>query len=310
MSKLGKGPEIKIPKISAPPFATDLWSDLRDRRLLPLIAVLAVAIVAVPIALKSSSPTLSSTTGQSGLPIAGVSTDAGSGTVVAYAPGLRDYRRRLKHLQATDPFKQHFSPNTLKTTGTSAASDSGAAATTTSPGSDATVYGTPASPTTSATNGTGPGTNAGGPATVRVETKYASYEIDVRIVSAGKGSGSGGNSGRQDRAGGRTKTKTYFRRHLPELTMLPSRKTPAAVFMGVSSDGKKALLLVSSDVRSVFGDARCVVGSEVCQLLALEPGLPETFVYGAREHHYRIELLKITKVLGSQPPKTAPFGKP
>ena len=63
--------------------------------------------------------------------------------------------------------------------------------------------------------------------------------------------------------------------------------------MGVTKDGKKALMLVSSNVRRLFGDGVCVVGSETCQLLALEPGLPETFVYGASERTYRIELLKI-----------------
>ena len=72
------------------------------------------------------------------------------------------------------------------------------------------------------------------------------------------------------------------RHDLPELTMLPSRETPAAIFMGPTKDGKKALMLVSSDVQAIFGDAICVVGSETCQLLALEPGLPETFVYGGR----------------------------
>ena len=41
---------------------------------------------------------------------------------------------------------------------------------------------------------------------------------------------------------------TTVRRNLPELTQLPSRKTPAAVFMGVTTDGKKALMLVSSNV--------------------------------------------------------------
>jgi hypothetical protein len=83
--------------------------------------------------------------------------------------------------------------------------------------------------------------------------------------------------------------------------MLPDRKHPAAIFMGVTSDAEKALLLVSSDVSAVFGDARCVVGSRSCQLLALEPGLPETFVYGARGKTYRIELLKIHRVVSRHP---------
>ena len=51
--------------------------------------------------------------------------------------------------------------------------------------------------------------------------------------------------------------------------------------MGVSKDAKKAVMLVSDKVTGLFGDGVCVVGSEACQLIALEPGLPETVVYGA-----------------------------
>ena len=141
----------------------------------------------------------------------------------------------------------------------------------------------------------------GGGSTVEVKTRYASYEIDVRIVGAGSQNGGTASSvGSASAKGG-----AQVRRGLPELTMLPDRRHPAAIFMGVSSDSKKALLLVSSDVRAVFGDARCVVGSRTCQLLALEPGLPETFVYGARGKTYRIELLKIHRVLSRHPQRAS-----
>ena len=75
--------------------------------------------------------------------------------------------------------------------------------------------------------------------------------------------------------------------------MLPGRQTPAMVFMEPAADAKKAMMLVSDDVKSVFGDSPCVFGAETCQLLALEPGVPETFVYGGSERTYRIKLLKV-----------------
>ncbi len=53
--------------------------------------------------------------------------------------------------------------------------------------------------------------------------------------------------------------------------------------MGPSSDGKKALMLVSSNVTAIFGDAICVLGGETCEMLALEEGVPETFVYGGNQ---------------------------
>ena len=100
----------------------------------------------------------------------------------------------------------------------------------------------------------------------------------------------------------KTKQHVQVRHNVPELTMLPNRKTPAAIFMGVTKDGKKALLLLSSDVDSVFGEGLCVLGGQTCQLLELEPGLPETFVYGPHNLTFKIELLKIHLVASSKPP--------
>ena len=42
-------------------------------------------------------------------------------------------------------------------------------------------------------------------------------------------------------------------------------------------------MLVSSNVKGIFGDAVCVLGTETCQMMALEPGIPETLVYGGNE---------------------------
>jgi hypothetical protein len=52
-----------------------------------------------------------------------------------------------------------------------------------------------------------------------------------------------------------------------------------------------------------------VLGSETCQLLAMEPGLPETFVYGGAGKTYKIELLKIHLVESGKLNK-APLGEP
>jgi hypothetical protein len=292
-----KRPDLKMPEVKVPGFLRDLFNDLRNRHLLPLVGLLLVAIVVVPFALKSSGGSESGDAGTgSAVSGAGASTAAGgaahSTAFTGSVAGLRDYRRRLHNLTAKDPFKQQYAR--------AAAAGSGAAASTgiPAPASPSTVTssggsaGLPSS-TPAASGGTGGGSGGGGSgSTVKVETRYASFEIDVRIVGAGSASSKGAAS---------AKGGVRVRRGLPELTMLPDRKHPAAIFMGVSSDSKKALLLVSSDVRAVFGDARCIVGSRTCQLLALEPGLPETFVYGARGKTYRIELLKIHRVVTKRP---------
>ena len=54
MKKL-KGPDLKMPDFKVPAFVSDLYYDLRDRRLLPLVGLVLVAIVAVPFLLSGGS---------------------------------------------------------------------------------------------------------------------------------------------------------------------------------------------------------------------------------------------------------------
>jgi hypothetical protein len=91
--------------------------------------------------------------------------------------------------------------------------------------------------------------------------------------------------------------------------MLPNRATPAAIYMGSTKDGKKALMLISSNVQAIFGDGKCVLGSDSCELLAMEPGVPETFVYGGAGRTFKIELQKIHLVTTDKLNR-APLGKP
>jgi hypothetical protein len=77
--------------------------------------------------------------------------------------------------------------------------------------------------------------------------------------------------------------------------MLPSEKNPIAVFLGVSSDEKKALLLVSSEVNEVRGGT-CRFGDGSCQFLAIEPGFPVTFFVGENDRQFRISLNRIERV--------------
>ncbi len=303
-----KRPEIKTPDLKVPDFLRDLAGDLRERHLLPLVGLLLVAIVVVPFALSRSGKSESSSDQGGGAGLAAAAGAAAAGprvtTFANSVTGLRDYKRRLRALSAKDPFKQQYAAPAAGASGAAAAASAAAAS---APALGVTSSGGGGlEPSVSPPVNSGGGQNGGGGnggSTVKVETKYASYEIDVRISGAGSGGGGTASStGSASAKGG-----VRVRRSLPELTKLPDRKHPAAIFMGVSSDSKKALLLVSSNVRAVFGDARCLVGSRSCQLLALEPGIPETFVYGARGHTYRIELLKIHRVL-SRHPRRASLG--
>ncbi len=297
MNFLKKGPELKLSEIKVPGFLQDVFYDLKDRHLLPIAAILLVALVAVPIALSQSGSESEEPTGGGAGASSASQSGAETGELVSKAaPGLRDYRRRLKHLQAKDPFIQQYSGEGSTESVTSAESSVPAE----SGSSEEGVYTEPSSSEGSFTTPTesSSGGEEGGSNPAPGKTRYYSYAIDVK-VSAG---------GSKDDEAPSVDGEPTVRRNLPELTMLPSRKQPAIVYMGSTRDGKKALVVVSSDVESIFGDAQCVLGSKTCQMLALEPGLPETFVYGGNSRTYKIELLKIHLVT-SDGPSSAPLGE-
>ena len=287
MNMFKKGPEIKLSELKVPDFVYDVYYDLRERHLLPLVAILLVALVAVPIMVGQSSS--ESPDAGSEEAIAGASGAAPRAEVLVArsAPALRDYRRRLEHMHAKDPFAQQYDDDGESAdSGSTAAGESGSGA----PAS------TPESPTSPTSESPATGRE---PVSGQSELTYFSYAIDVRVVPGGSQNGTAPKS-----AGEAT-----VRRNLPELTMLPSRETPAAIYMGSTKDGKKALMLVSSDVEAIFGDGKCVLGSDSCQLLAMEPGVPETFVYGGAGRTFKIELLKVHLVTTSKLNR-APLGKP
>lgn len=292
MNFLKKGPELKLSalkELKVPGFVQDVYYDLKDRHLLPIAVILLVALVAVPIALsQSSSEAEESAGGEAGASTSVNGSEARSGELVAKAaPGLRDYRRRLQRLSAKDPFVQQYTgsgSSTVESSAESTGSSGSAEEGTFTESSPETSY----TPTESSSGGEGGEPNPGG-------LRYYSYAIDVKVSA-------GGSQESKD-------SEPTVRHNLPELTMLPSRETPAIVYMGSTKDGKKALFVVSSDVDSVFGDAKCVLGSTTCQMLAMEPGLPETFVYGGSGKTYKIELLKI-HLVETKSLNRAPLGKP
>ncbi|HEY2714886.1 MAG TPA: hypothetical protein VGI73_01545 [Solirubrobacterales bacterium] len=316
MNFLKKGPELKLSEIRVPNFLLDLYYDLKERHLLPVAAVLLLAIVVVPFALTQSGH--SEEAPEAAASASGAGAVEGSETLVAQsAPPLRKYQRRLSHLTAKNPFVQKYveeeagggsgTPGTEEGVTSPESSPSGSeAGGQSSPESSSPepsyVPTSPASEPSSSSNQNNP--SEPGEGEPQGNLKWFSYAIDVRVVVRGEDA----NSSSAEKESG-NEPKSSVRHNLPELTMLPSRKTPALTYMGSTKDGKKALMLVSSDVKSLFGDARCVIGSQTCQLLAMEPELPETVVYGDTGKTYTIELRKIQLVESSEINK-APLGEP
>jgi hypothetical protein len=322
MNWLKKGPEFKLSELKIPDFAYDLYYDLKERHLLPLVVILVVAMVAVPILLESSKHSGDGEPNATLPPATASSVPSGEeGLVVSRTePGLRELRRRFNHYRALDPFAEKGTTGSASESaseeGARVSGEAGepAPATVEEPPVEATVIGGEASepaPVETSVSAEVPvapmkapsesPASESGDQSGATHTRYASNAIDVRIISVPLSAPS--NASTETKA--KQKPKAQVRRNLPELTMLPARATPAVAFMGTSRDGKKALFLISSDVVSIFGEGNCVIGSQSCQLLAVEPGLPETFVYGPQERTYRIELLKINRTLSAEPRRAA-----
>jgi hypothetical protein len=274
MNRLKKGPELKMPDWKVPTLVGDLFYDLRERRLLPLVGLVLVAIVAVPFLLGDSEEAAPPTPETS--PIAGASKTAEHLVVVESKPGLRDYHKRLADQTPTDPFEQRFTGATGGQL-SSEVETSSAPPTTESPTTTTTTSG-------SEPSSDSPSTDTGN--TADPDLVLFSFAINVKIT----------RSGGKDAAPGQDPEPVVKKRILPQ-TALPGDKAPVVTYMGVSRkttdlDHPKLLLLVSPEVKSVFGDAKCVSGSETCQMLEVEPGFPEVFVYGANEVHYTVNILK------------------
>jgi hypothetical protein len=271
------GPELKKPEMKVPPMLKDLFEDLRDRRLLPLVGLLVVAIVAVPFLLGQDPEEAEGPVG--GGPEASRVSQL---TVTQANPGLRDYRRRLRARTAADPFKPRFTSPVLKGTelndppeepsgGSGASLDSGS-----SGGTDG------SEPVDKA-----PSDNPGKP-----QVTVVAWSVDVVI----KRSGGATEEARKKS----TKAETYEKEGVLPQTPLPGAKAPVVTYLGPAREGTgvagKALFLISRDVVSVFGDIYCAEGEEVCQLVEITPGTSASFVYGQAEVTYTIAVRSINQV--------------
>ncbi len=292
------GPELKVPDLKVPPVLRDLYYDLHDRRLLPLVALIVVAIAAAPFLLgggteEPSPPPNGATAGVSAVENA----DSASLTVVESKPGLREYRKRLGRRQPTNPFKQRYTHVDLSGAQLNPRIESStdAVTTTTTSTSTGSVEITESSPEPTAPS---PEPNPGGGVPPsggdgKEGLTFYTFAIKVRIAkSGGKETASEGTDSE--------KQEPMVRERVLPLTPLPGEKAPVVTYMGASEKGK-ALLMVSNDVKSTFGDAKCVSGDDVCQLLEAEPDFPVTFVYGYNEVRYTINVLKIFPVVTGRP---------
>ncbi|HYP55110.1 MAG TPA: hypothetical protein VEQ41_02250 [Solirubrobacterales bacterium] len=268
MKRLKVGPELKMPKLGsssfkAPPFMADVYHDLRERRLLPLVALVVVAILAVPILLGGSADTEPlPPTGES---VTGGELEATSGetlTVVQATPGLRDYRKRLRGRTPNDPFKQKYTSlppdaklqSTVETSPTSSTGDASEVSVT-DEGDTVTVEvdedggGSAGVGAPSAGGGSSGGSDS---RPAPAAGQFYAYRPDVRFGVAG----SGGLRAYPD---------------LPIGSLLPKEK-PVLFFIGSTEEGDRVVFDVSAEVMLVKGEGKCIGGRQSCGLLFMGPG--------------------------------------
>ena len=314
MNWLKNGPELKKPDLKVPPFVGDLYYDLRERRLLPILALAIVAIVAVPILLGGDSEEEESGAASAGA-IAGASgTQAAHFTVVESKPGLRDYRKRLARRSPTDPFVQRFTGQELGNAELNPESGGGSVSMPVEGGSSTSTEETVTLPTEESggdSGGASPQSGGGGGGNPKPgDLVFLSWAVDVKITKSGGGSAAerraeglaSGSAGEGDGVTARSpvelasEPESTIRHKVLPLTRLPGDKQPVATYLGRSPHGFP-LFLVSSKVKSVFGESKCVSGDDSCQLIEVEPKFPITFVYGANEVHYTFNVLKMELVV-------------
>lgn len=273
-----KGPELKFSELKVPQVLQDLYWDLRDRRLLPLIGLVVVAIIAVPFLLSESEKPAEKVTpppAASGSPAREASL-----TVLPAEPGLREPSKRLAHRAAKNPFHQHFT-GPIFNKGSAPIEES-------SPSGESPARG-------GGTGGTGGGSSEPVPVPVPSgsgsfqpgEVRLISFAIDIRVAHT------------ETTESGVKKMGAWETREKVERgTPLPGKKAPVLVFLGVDSKLENALMLVSTEATSLFGDNECAAGTATCELLTLEPNTPEVVEYGENGARYKFELLKVEPVKG------------
>jgi hypothetical protein len=263
-------------------FLTDLWQDLREKRLAPVAVLLAVALVAVPIVMLK--------------PASGDSGEDTPAPAAAQAPGLPsveavDVSGKGSDLGVFDP-KDPFQPRGAKRgkeSGDGIAQLVGGSSTSTLPGT-----------TTSQTGGgsgdaslspAGPGSDPysnnpveddGSSGTDPVEddqkptTTYYTYVVDVNFGVRGS---------------------ERKRKGVRRLDLLPNSGNPLLVFLGVSSDRKKAVFLADSTV-SQAGEGKCKPSIETCTFvhLSLNKTQDEHYFTDEAGREFVLKLLDIRRV--------------
>jgi hypothetical protein len=289
-----KDPDLKMPDVKVPPFLADVYYDLRERRLLPLVALVVVAIAAVPFLLGSSEESVPPPVTESAAEAAeGEIAEGSTLTVVEAHPGLRDYRKRLRGRTPTDPFMQRYTgvPKEAQLRSSEASSESEAAppigGTVTEVDESVTeVDETVSSPDPAASKdpgGTPPRSGKQTPPDDLEGRRLFGFRPNVRFGVAGS-------------------RDLSLHTELPLGSLLP-KKNAVVLFVGVTQNGERVLFSIAPEV-TVRGEGGCVGGAENCRFLSMRAGQAVDLLTGSTGRSYRLKVESIEFVELDLPPKS------
>ena len=286
-------------RLQAPKLLTDLYRDLRDRRLLIPAAALLVALLAVPLLLGGGEEPVAPAA--SPAPLALSSKDAAEvqSAVFVEDAGIRNYRKRLEALKSKNPFKQQYLPPVE--TSADELADATAAVPTDTSGSTAAD---PAAIKPSTTPSTGTGTTP--PSTPPTDTPPVDtpptdpeedpldLPDDELLFYTGTADVTFGPIG-----------DTKRHRNIKFMEVLPSESDGVIAFLGLSTDAARGYFLLSPTVVETDGDGKCSP-KRVCQILELSIGDERTIKAADADSGevttYRLKLLD-TDIVEIQDPQ-------
>ncbi|HEX3293336.1 MAG TPA: hypothetical protein VHR38_06320 [Solirubrobacterales bacterium] len=257
-------------------FAGDVVYDLRQKNLLLPVIGLLIALVAVPVLIAKGSS--DGSTGPFGFGTTSAqSSPESENAVVAYHPGVRNYKKRLDKLSAKNPFTQQFTSPPASSS--SKSSDSLGEALSGSTGSTGVGGGSTGG------GGTGGGGTGGGKSPGKVEsttkTTYYWWQADVQVGESG--------------------TQLATMNNVKPFQFLPSPDKPVLTYIGTVG-GNQAVFLVSKDVSSIGGEGTCFPSVDACQLLGLNAGKGADLIYGPDGKTYHVQVLRVKRVTSTNPP--------
>jgi hypothetical protein len=248
-------------------FLLDLWHDLRAKRLAPVAAVLAVALVAVPVVLSKPSDTPAPAP-----PTARKAPDPKDLKALASVK-LEQTDERGSSLNMFDPSDPFRPPKkvTKKSKQDGDASSTIAGETPSSGGGD--TGSTGETPSTGGdTTGGGVTPPSGGGDAPTTTTQYR-YVVDLTFTSNGR---------------------TRRVRSMERLEMLPSQDSPLLLFLGVTANAGNAVFLVDSTLEAA-GEGKCKPRASDCAFLYIGAGSEHEFTNEDGDS-YTLRINEIRKV--------------